>query len=332
MKEPAFVMFAPFEEESLLARLGRELRDSSRDFVADPRGYIKSTFSQDAYGKRRARVIFLGSVLTLFLLVLSVGIGALLQFLHTPEIVSVLETHSQRVTFVEPPPLTPLPTLPKQAQRAGGGGGGGNNEPNPPSFGRLPRAELKVPLISPSVHQPKIKNPSLPVEPTIMAQPELIPKMDPNLPLGDPSSRSMIPSDGPGSGGGIGTGKGGGVGSGDGLGVGPGRGYNIGGGDPSLGGGDRDRMVQSRPQILNRPRPDWTEEARRNRIQGEVILSATFAADGTVREIRVIRGLGYGLDEKAIEAAKLIKFIPARDHMGRPIDFRQSIRVDFRLL
>ncbi|MCS6804796.1 MAG: energy transducer TonB [Acidobacteriota bacterium] len=334
MKEPTFVMFAPLEEESLLTRLGHELRDSSRDFLADPRGYIRSTFSQDAYGKRRARVIFLGSVLTLFLLVLSVGIGALLRFLHTPEIVSVLETQAQKISYVEPPPLTPLPAAPKQSQRAGGGGGGGNNEPNPPSFGRLPRAELTVPLISPTVHQPKIKNPSLPVEPTIMAQPELIPKMDPNLPLGDPSSRSLIPSDGPGSGGGIGTGKGGGVGSGDGLGVGPGKGFNIGGGNPSIGGGDRDRdrIVQSRPQILNRPKPDWTEEAHRNRIQGEVVLSATFAADGTVRDIRVIRGLGYGLDEKAIEAAKLIKFIPARDQYGRPIDVRQRITVDFRLL
>jgi TonB family protein len=291
---------------------------------------MKSVFSQDAYGKKRAKVIILGGVLTMILLLLTVGIGALLQFLHTPEIVSVLESQAQRITFVEPPPLTPLPTLLKQSQRAGGGGGGGSNEPNPPSFGRLPRAELKVPLISPSVHQPKIKNPSLPVEPTIMAQPELIPKMDSNLPLGDPSSRSMIPSNGPGSGGGIGTGKGGGVGSGDGLGAGPGKGYNIGGGDPSIGGGDR--VVRTRPQILNKPRPDWTEEARRNRIQGEVVLSATFGADGTIREIRIIRGLGYGLDEKAIEAAKLIRFVPARDPSGRPVDFRQSIKVDFRLL
>jgi len=90
--------------------------------------------------------------------------------------------------------------------------------------------------------------------------------------------------------------------------------------------------VRSRPQVLNQPRPDWTEEARRNRIQGEVLLSATFAADGEVRNIRIVRGLGYGLDEKAIEAAKLIRFVPARDPSGNPIDYRMTIRVDFRLL
>jgi TonB family protein len=170
----------------------------------------------------------------------------------------------------------------------------------------------------------------LPIEPTILAQPELLPQMDKSLPLGDPTSTSLIPSAGPGSGGGIGTGKGGGVGPGRGLGYGPGEGGNTGGGSFAIGGGDN--AVRSKPQFLFLPRPDWTEEGRRNRIQGQVLLSATFGADGQVKEIRVIRGLGYGLDEKAIEAAKLIRFIPARDLNGRPIDYRMSIKVDFRLL
>lgn len=86
------------------------------------------------------------------------------------------------------------------------------------------------------------------------------------------------------------------------------------------------------PQIIFSPKPEWTEEARRSGIQGEVVLSAVFAVEGTVREIRLVRGLGYGLDEKAIQAAKRIKFIPARGPHGRPASVRAVIRVAFTLL
>jgi periplasmic protein TonB len=329
MKEGTLNIFTPLEQESLLVRLGRELDENFRELTADPGGYIRGAFSQDTYGKRRAKVILLGSMLVLVFMFLAMGINALIRFLRTPDIVGVLEAKN-KITYIQPPPLTLL-EAPKMEQRAGGGGGGGRNEANPPSFGRLPRAELRQPLIDPSPHPPKIKNPVLPTEPTIMAQPELLPQTNKNLPFGDPTSISMIPSAGPGSGGGIGTGKGGGVGSGRGIGYGPGEGWNTGGGGPAVGGGDG-RTARIQPQILTRPRPDWTEEARRNRIQGEVFLSATFGADGQIREIRVIRGLGYGLDEKAIEAAKLIKFVPARDINGQSVDVRMSIRVDFRLL
>jgi protein TonB len=329
MRDQTFNMFTPFEQEPLLVRLGRELSESSREFFADPVTYAREVLKQDAYGKRRTKVILLGSMLTMLLLVVTVGIWLVIGLFQTPEIVGILESRN-KITYIEPPPLSPL-KAPEMKQRAGGGGGGGRNEVNPPSRGRLPKAELRAPLIDPSPHPPKIKNPSLPVEPTIMAQPELLPQMDKNLPLGDPNSTSLIPSAGPGSGDGIGTGKGGGVGPGSGIGYGPGEGWNTGGGQPGIGGGDGSR-ARSRPQILTRPRPDWTEEARRNRIQGEVVLSATFGADGTVREIRVIRGLGYGLDEKAIEAARLIKFIPAKDVNGRAVDVRMNIKVDFRLL
>lgn len=328
MNGRTFNMFTPLESEPLLTRLHHELRDTWREFLADPINYTREVFKQDAYGKRRTKVILLGSTLTLVVLLLAVGIGVLIRFLQTPEIVGVLEAR-QKITYIESPRLTPLPA-PELKQRAGGGGGGGRNELNPPSRGRLPRAELRPPLIDPSPHPPKIKEPALPVEPTILAQPELLPKMDNSLPLGDPTSTSLIPSAGPGSGGGIGTGRGGGVGPGRGLGYGPGEGGNTGGGSFAIGGGDG--AVRSKPQFLFLPRPDWTEEGRRNRIQGQVLLSATFGADGQVKDIRVIRGLGYGLDEKAIEAAKLIKFIPARDFNGRYIDYRMNIKVDFRLL
>lgn len=329
MRAQGFQIFAPLEYESLLTRLGRELSDALQECRTDPRGFIKAIFSRDEYERHRTKVLVRAGGLAMVMLFMMVAAGVIIRFLRpAPGITATIEF--KRVAYVEPAPLPTLPAPPR-SERAGGGGGGGGNEPNPPSFGRLPKATLQPPLISPSPHPPKIEFPSLPVEPTIQAQPELLPQMAQNLPLGDPTSLSTIPSAGPGSGGGIGTGRGGGVGPGRGVGYGPGEGWNVGGGQPRIGGGDQS-LAASQPQILNKPRPDWTEEARRNRIQGRVVLSATFGADGIVRDIRVVRGLGYGLDEKAIEAAKKIQFIPARDARGRPIDYRLTIYVDFTLL
>lgn len=315
------------ESDRLWKRLRRGAREHWREFRTDPWSYLRLLFQEEADRRQRKRVLFLGSLvyaLTVGLLLLG---GELIPLFFTPEI-ELRPVPSRPVAFVEPSPLLPL-YAPARSERAGGGGGGGRKEPRPPSFGRLPKAELVPPIVAPSPHLPKIERPSLPVLPTIMAQPELVPKMDLALPLGDPTGRSAVPSSGPGSGGGIGTGQGGGVGPGRGLGYGPGEGWNTGGGEPRLGGGDR---AASRPIITFKPRPEWTEEARRNRIQGIVVLSATFAADGTIRHVRVLRGLGYGLDEKAIEAALRIKFIPARDAQGRPIDWRGTIYVEFHLL
>jgi len=143
----------------------------------------------------------------------------------------------------------------------------------------------------------------MPVAPTIQVNPQLIPPQNPNLPIGLPTGQVGPPSDGPGSGKGIGSGKGGGVGSGDGTGFGPGHGKGTGGGDYSEGGGDGDSSPPTvKLQILNNPKPEYTEEARKNKITGIVVVEATLKADGRIIGPHVIRGLGYGLDEKAIEA------------------------------
>ncbi|HXF05787.1 MAG TPA: energy transducer TonB [Blastocatellia bacterium] len=314
------------ESEPLWKRFGYGFRDHWREFRADPRNYLRFLLSSEEPDHRRKRVLLVSCLLYVTSVV---AIVSLERFASRP-IPSPLEPSTiakSPITFVEP--LTsPRLYAPRQKERAGGGGGGGRREPRPPSFGRLPKAELKPPIVAPSPHLPEIKQPSLPVLPTIMAQPELLPKLDLSLPLGDPTSRSSVPSSGPGSGGGIGTGQGGGVGPGRGVGYGPGEGWNTGGGEPRIGGGD----IASRPIITFKPRPEWTEEARRNRIQGVVVLSATFAADGRIKNVRIVRGLGYGLDEKAIEAALRIRFIPARDARGNPVDWRGTIHVEFNLL
>src|SRR5438105_10555705 len=107
-----------------------------------------------------------------------------------------------------------------------------------------------------------------------------------NLPnLGDPMSRlpSGPPSNGTGSGGGIGSGSGGGIGVGTGPGVGEGRGGGVGGGVFRIGGG------VSAPKATYAPDPEYSEEARKAKYQGTVVLSLIVGADGVPRDIRVAR-------------------------------------------
>jgi TonB family protein len=93
---------------------------------------------------------------------------------------------------------------------------------------------------------------------------------------------------------------------------------------------DESATSSLRPTILSREKPKYTEKARRNGVQGDVVLNVMFAADGTVTSIRVVSGLPDGLNESAIEAAKQIRFKPATRN-GQPISFRQDIHFSFHL-
>jgi TonB family protein len=83
-------------------------------------------------------------------------------------------------------------------------------------------------------------------------------------------------------------------------------------------------------EILAKPNPAYTEEARRLQIEGEVVLRITFTASGSVEVLAVVRGLGHGLDEKAIEAARRIRFRPALQH-GQAVDSTAQLRMSFQL-
>ncbi len=233
---------------------------------------------------------------------------------------------------------------PKQ-ERAAGGGGGGREEQKPASFGKTPQASLTVPqVVAPDPNPPTIKNPSLPVAATVVADPLLVPPDARVLAYGDFKSKSNDPSSGPGSGNGIGTGTGGGIGPGEGGGIGPGRGGNIGGGDRNDGGGgagggggggDYNRIfsgkeVSSKARVLSKPEPQYTEEARKNQITGTVVLRAVFTSGGQVTSIRAVSGLPFGLTERAIAAARQIKFSPATKD-GRPVSMYIQLEYNFNL-
>src|SRR6185295_16355515 len=178
---------------------------------------------------------------------------------------------------------------------------------------------LTVPqVVAPDPKPPTIKNPSLPVAATIVADPMLVPPDPRNLQYGDFKSKSTDPSSGPGTGNGIGTGKGGGIGPGEGGGLGPGRGGNIGGGDFNAGGGGGDysriftgKDVTTKARLISKPEPQYTEEARKNQITGTVVLKCVFSSSGQVTSIKTVSGLPNGLTERAIAAARQIKFVPA---------------------
>lgn len=239
------------------------------------------------------------------------------------------ESSSGTVTLIIPVDISPyLAQLQMPARTdpgdSGGGGGGGANSALPASRGKLPRFSLEPQLAPPT---PIIRNPNpkLAVEPTVRVPPDIsVPSVDLNI-FGDPFGADGPPSAGPGTGGGIGSGRGTGVGSGRGSGVGPGSGGGIGGGVFRIGGG------VSSPRLLYKVEPEYSEEARKAKYQGTVMLAVEVWEDGLAHNIRVLRSLGLGLDEKAVEAVKQWKFSPGKKD-GKPVKVAAQIQVSFRLL
>jgi TonB family protein len=84
------------------------------------------------------------------------------------------------------------------------------------------------------------------------------------------------------------------------------------------------------PDILEKPRPEYTAEGRSLKIEGDVVIDMVFLANGTVQINKVVSGLGHGLDESAVRSAQQIKFKPAK-RQGEPVDYPARVRIEFRL-
>jgi periplasmic protein TonB len=208
-------------------------------------------------------------------------------------------------------PQTPPPIAPKLQQI---GGGGGQHDIAPVSKGRLPDLAQKQ-LIAPKA--PPTVAPKLAVEPTVVVQKDL--KMATNdMPnLGAPSSSLKGIS--------LGNGTGTGIGSGNGSGIGPGSGENTGGGVMHIGGG------VSKPVVLYQVDPEFSEEARKAKFSGSVYVYLWVGTDGKPSHVRVIRGVGMGLDEKAVEAVRQYRFQPAMKD-GKPVQVDLYVNVNFEIL
>ena len=222
--------------------------------------------------------------------------------------------------------ITPLDILKYRVtvpQRADAGGGGGMHAQTEASIGNLPTRALKQ-FLAPMVKSEN-PNPILTIEPTIIADPEIaIPQL--NLAqFGDPHGLVGPLSAGPGKGGGIGNGDGTGVGPGQGPGAGPGHD----GGIASSQAGFQGSLTE--PVLLSKVDPEYSEEARKARLQGVVMVRAVIDARGQVQNISVAQGLGLGLDERAIAAVEKWKF-RAGTRNGKPVSTSALIQLTFRLL
>ena len=204
----------------------------------------------------------------------------------------------------------------------GGGGGGGNHELLEASKGKLPEFAKKQ-IVPPQIL--KIDNPKLAAEPTVV-MPEIKLPDNPNMPdLGIPQSPQVaFASQGSGSGSGFGSGEGGGLGSGRGNGIGPGEGGGYGGGIYHVGGG------VSNPILIYAPDPEFSDEARRAKYQGVCVVGLIVDSTGNPQHVHIVRALGMGLDEKAMEAVRQYKFKPAQ-FKGKNVAVEVNIEVNFRI-
>ena len=255
--------------------------------------------------------------------------------------------------------VAPLPSKPARLVflvspgPGGGGGGGGLRQPAPARQAMLKappkeRSALKSPVpVERAVRRPVPEPPRLPkpvpevrpVEQPVEPPPPVA-KPDPIPPVVAPvvstptetreqagvltSSAPDSPSQGQGTGGGSGTGAGTGLGEGTGPGIGEGTGGGTGGGPYRPGSGI------TPPTVLQEVKPDYTEDARRRGLSGDVVLEIVVKSDGRVGAVRILQGLGAGLDERAAAAVRQWRFSPAR-RFGTPVDVLVEVAVEFRL-
>ena len=197
------------------------------------------------------------------------------------------------------------------------GGGGGNHDVLPASTGNPPKASLDPQLAPPMIVLTK-EPPKLPADPTINVAPEV--KLPQGGQIGNPMSKFTLLSQGPGGPGGFGKGCCGWIGDS----TGPG----LGNGPPGIF--PRGTKGMSDPVPIYSPEPNFSDEARRLKTQGIVMLLLVVGKDGKPYNVRVQQSLGMGLDEKAIDAVNHWRFRPAILN-GQPVATPIAVQVDFRL-
>ena len=260
--------------------------------------------------------------------VISIGLHAvLIALLVIPLFTHILppSTEAKNKVDVTPLDISPYMTkLPAGANKAGGGGGGGDRSIIAATKGRAPKFQWTQ--FTPPTATIKNPAPKLPMDPSLLGPPELKVANPPLTNMGDPMAAAVTMSNGPGGGGGIGSGEAGGVGSGSGGGLGPGNGGGTGGGDFRAGVNG-----VGTPQCIYCPQPEYSDEARKAKYQGTVLLDVTVTADGRIVNPVVIKGPGLGLEEKALSQVRNWKMRAALGPGGKAVSCRVQIEVTFHL-
>ena len=225
----------------------------------------------------------------------------------------LVQKHVQFAAPVKAMQVTALnipPQAPPKADKMGGGGG--QRGPTPVTKGTPPKfADTQiVPPNKPPLIPPKIN-----IQPTIEVQQDV--KMASSIPQIGIASSPLVGMS-------MGNGSGTGLGSGNGSGLGPGSGGNTGGGPRRIGGG------VSAPEVIYQVEPEFSEEARKAKFAGNVLVALWVGTDGLPSHVRVIRPVGMGLDEKALEAVRQYRFKPAMEN-GKPVLVELNIEVNFQI-
>lgn len=332
------------ESESLITRLKRELAGAFGELRVNPRAFLRGLLRGEGTTRQRKGLLgagFASGLLVYVAVFVAVSLVGLLKLSTSKSGVAALP---------DPAPLNEVtllfPTSPTKAgknqaksgaESPGGslrrlqdpGGGGGGNDQKRTSRGVPPLPSLNQQLAQPNPEPPVIPHSTLIIRPSVVADPNSLRHMKGPVGMLD-SPPEAPPSRGPGRGTGIGPDKDQGYGQGENGGAGGGP-FRIGSGRPSLGGdGIPDMGPNLKPTILTREKAKYTEEARHNKVQGTVMLTVVFGADGRIHDIRTVRGLPYGLTETSIEAAQKIRFHPAIQN-GKPTSVRATLEFNFAL-
>jgi periplasmic protein TonB len=241
---------------------------------------------------------------TIISTVINASIMAVILWYAAHKVVETITKKNLVVSLDVPPP----PKAPPKLQTMGGGGG--QKGPTPVSKGSIP------PPSPVQLNPPKARVEDAKLTPPVTVDMDM--KMaDNHMPnFGMPNSPNIGSS--------LGNGNGSGIGSGNGNGVGPGSGGNMGGGVRRIGGG------VSPPVVLFAPEPEFSEEARKAKVAGNVLVYLQVDSTGHPTHVRVLRGIGLGLDEKAMEAVRQYKFKPAMEN-GKPVTVEMNVEVNFQI-
>jgi len=309
-------------EEVKLPHLEKELHLGGENLVEAEQGVFASLFSsiEDVFFPKKLPPLVLESQpiavvdrmavkrdpkSTAIAIVLHVVVIGLLVFLVAKTGIKFAAPKQAVIVALDAPP----PLAPRELKIAGGGGGQKGPAPvskgSPPKFSPVQITPPKAPVI-----QPKLA-----VDPTIDVDPKL--KMQSTLP-----NIGMVNA--PNVGVSMGNGNGSGLGSGNGNGMGPGSGGNYGGGVRQVGGG------VSAPSLVYKVEAEFSEEARKAKMSGVVTVGFIVDEKGNVIRAHVIRGLGMGLDEKALEAVRQYRFKPAMEN-GKPVKVEVNVEVNFQI-
>jgi protein TonB len=225
----------------------------------------------------------------------------------------MVKTHVRFAAPVKMVHVTELAVPPQARPKANAmGGGGGQRGPTPVTKGTPPKfAETQiVPPKAPPLEEPKIH-----IEPTIEVQKDV--KMASSVPQIGVASSPIVGMS-------MGNGSGTGLGSGNGAGLGAGSGGNTGGGPKRIGGG------VSAPVLIYQVEPEFSEEARKAKAAGNVMVKLWVDESGNPTHVHVVRGIGMGLDEKAVAAVKQYRFRPAMEN-GKPVLVEVNVEVTFTI-